>query len=124
MFPKFLESLNLTTKGAWINGTTIERLKMPWRNATNHVDCGVYTMRHLETYMGQKVKDWDCGLASRTAKNTLKLLRVKYCSKLIACTSNDNSSFFCKQAEKYFTSNCDVKKFDLQKFIDSYKKPK
>ncbi|XP_047948906.1 uncharacterized protein LOC125194683 [Salvia hispanica] len=35
---------------------------MPWRNNSGTVDTGVYVMRHMETYFGEREKDWECGL--------------------------------------------------------------
>lgn len=35
-------------------------MKMPWRSSANHTDCGIYCMRHMETYMGD-IKGWDAG---------------------------------------------------------------
>nr|GMD76216.1 uncharacterized protein LOC109168900 [Ipomoea batatas] len=37
-------------------------MQMPWRDVNNKIDCGVYLMRHMETYTGQAVLTWDCGL--------------------------------------------------------------
>lgn len=39
-----------------------KRLQMPWRDAVNKRDCGVFTMRHMESFEGQDAKDWGCSL--------------------------------------------------------------
>nr|GMC92168.1 uncharacterized protein LOC109168900 [Ipomoea batatas] len=40
-----------------------KRMQMHWQNFKNKTDCGVYLMRHMKTFMGQGVSDWECGLA-------------------------------------------------------------
>lgn len=49
------------------------------------MDCGIYATRHMKTYKGQRVKDWNCGLNS---EKSLQDLRVKYCKVLL--TNEDN----------------------------------
>lgn len=36
---------------------------MSWRNNVNTVDSGVFLMQHMESYVGQSVKLWDCDLS-------------------------------------------------------------
>ena len=36
-------------------------LKIPWRLSKENLDCGVYCMRHMETYRGEGDK-WDNGI--------------------------------------------------------------
>nr|GMC92471.1 ulp1 protease family, C-terminal catalytic domain-containing protein [Ipomoea batatas]GME13469.1 ulp1 protease family, C-terminal catalytic domain-containing protein [Ipomoea batatas] len=38
------------------------RMPMKWRDTGNEVECGVYLMRHIESYVGERVSKWDCGL--------------------------------------------------------------
>lgn len=38
------------------------RLSMSWRTENNSCDCGVFCMRHMETYFGEEVFEWQCGL--------------------------------------------------------------
>uniref|UniRef100_A0A251VEI3 Ulp1 protease family, C-terminal catalytic domain-containing protein n=1 Tax=Helianthus annuus TaxID=4232 RepID=A0A251VEI3_HELAN len=42
-----------------------EIMKMSWQTEKNFVDCGVFAMRHMETYTGKHVskKEWDSGLS-------------------------------------------------------------
>ncbi|KVH99484.1 hypothetical protein Ccrd_022282 [Cynara cardunculus var. scolymus] len=39
-----------------------EMLRMDWQTQNNFDDCGVFAMRHMETYMGD-VRTWKTGLA-------------------------------------------------------------
>lgn len=74
-------------KGRSLSNMPIQMLEMPWKDDENKVDSGVFAMRHMETYMGQRVKDWDTGLARNSVKN-LQELRVKYCKVLLTCEAN------------------------------------
>ena len=42
-------------------------LKMPWRSSKPNSDCGVYCMRHMETYKGQS-DNWDCGFTKNNVR--------------------------------------------------------
>nr|GMD63399.1 putative ulp1 protease family, C-terminal catalytic domain-containing protein [Ipomoea batatas] len=39
-----------------------KRMAMKWRDTGNDVECGLYLMRHMESYVGERVTKWDCGL--------------------------------------------------------------
>lgn len=36
-----------------------QRLKMRWQTKNNSIDCGIYAMRHMETYFGGGSRTWD-----------------------------------------------------------------
>ncbi|MFS7904587.1 putative Ulp1 protease family catalytic domain, papain-like cysteine peptidase superfamily [Helianthus anomalus] len=48
----------------------VVRQKMDWRTTSNVIDCGIFAMRRMKTYMGQIV-GWECGLAKEDAPNQL-----------------------------------------------------
>ncbi|CAH1430765.1 unnamed protein product [Lactuca virosa] len=61
LFSRYLMRVN--HKSALIlEGVELERVNMNWRTRDNHVDYGVFCMRHMETYMGDKTLNWTCGL--------------------------------------------------------------
>nr|GMD57236.1 zinc finger BED domain-containing protein RICESLEEPER 2-like [Ipomoea batatas] len=62
-------------------GVDGKRMQMAWRDSRNKIDCGVFLMRHMETYLGQRISNWDCGLIKG---DTLKLhkLRMRYMKEL------------------------------------------
>ncbi|KAL8233571.1 hypothetical protein R6Q59_019671 [Mikania micrantha] len=41
-----------------------KRLEMPWRTLNISVDCGVFAMRHMDTFKGTSEKEWKCGLTT------------------------------------------------------------
>lgn len=44
---------------------------LPWSNNKNIFDCGIYTMRHMETFKG--IASWDCGLSNIDVSFTFQL---------------------------------------------------
>nr|GMC75084.1 zinc finger BED domain-containing protein RICESLEEPER 2-like [Ipomoea batatas]GMC85605.1 zinc finger BED domain-containing protein RICESLEEPER 2-like [Ipomoea batatas]GME17288.1 zinc finger BED domain-containing protein RICESLEEPER 2-like [Ipomoea batatas] len=75
--------LNLETK----------RMPIKWRDSKNKVDCGLYVMRHMESYCGEGVGSWECGLA-KGHRTELNQLRLQYMKEICTfdrnahCTSN------------------------------------
>lgn len=64
-----------------------ERLNMSWRDGKNKVDCGIYAIRHMETYMGNGVSDWKCGL-KKGDKKQMANLRIKYLYNILTSEHN------------------------------------
>ncbi|KAJ0623783.1 hypothetical protein HanIR_Chr01g0036041 [Helianthus annuus] len=63
---------------------------MDWRALQNGVDCGVFTMRHMETYKGKS--PWNPGFVNEDKKtiqdSQLRFLRYRYLSKIILSDYN------------------------------------
>nr|GMD82814.1 receptor-like protein 12 [Ipomoea batatas] len=84
---------NVKFKSIVCENLKTKRMPMKWRDTKNKVDCGVYLMRHMESYVGQGVAKWDCGLTSGD-KLQLQRLRLRYMKELCIvdvnahCTSN------------------------------------
>ncbi|KAK1424422.1 hypothetical protein QVD17_19751 [Tagetes erecta] len=64
--------------------------KLQWSTKSNFVDCGVFCMRHMETYMGSKVKKWRCGLDDDGPKQEVQInnLMLKYAYKILTSDVN------------------------------------
>nr|GEU61229.1 ulp1 protease family, C-terminal catalytic domain-containing protein [Tanacetum cinerariifolium] len=56
-------------KAEAIEKAKIKRMKMSWRTTRNSTDCGVFTMLHMESYIGAE-EEWKCGLA-KESKNKM-----------------------------------------------------
>ncbi|KAL8210167.1 hypothetical protein R6Q57_006899 [Mikania cordata] len=65
-------------------------LDLPWKTTINGVDCGVFSMRHMETYMGGGLKRWKIGLnpESESQRRQLNQLRFKYLCKILLLNVN------------------------------------
>lgn len=46
-----------------------ERLIMNWQTKNNGVDCGIFAGRHMETYFGGGIRNWDCKFAVESVIN-------------------------------------------------------
>lgn len=57
-FCHFLTQIGLHTQCK----AKIQRLKMSWWTYDKVEDCGVYLMRHMETYKGERDGYWNCVL--------------------------------------------------------------
>ncbi|KAL8196877.1 hypothetical protein R6Q57_024374 [Mikania cordata] len=76
-----------------LDGVVTTKLDLPWQTYKNFVDCGVFAMRHMETYKGQPINEWakDCGLkeeADQYVIGQLNDLRIKYLSKMLLSDVN------------------------------------
>nr|GMD50585.1 zinc finger BED domain-containing protein RICESLEEPER 2-like [Ipomoea batatas] len=56
-----------------------KRMPMKWQDTGNEVDCGVYLMRHMESYVGERVTKWDYGL-TRGDRLQFQMLHLRYIS--------------------------------------------
>ncbi|WOG81956.1 hypothetical protein DCAR_0101115 [Daucus carota subsp. sativus] len=77
--PKYSEIVNLKP----------QVLKMSWQTVDNSVDCGVFVMRHLESYMGNPMS-WKSGLRTEVEnqKSVLHKLRVIYAHRMLTWSQN------------------------------------
>nr|KAJ0212809.1 hypothetical protein LSAT_V11C400210150 [Lactuca sativa] len=86
-----------------LEGVEAERVNMNWRTRDNHVDCGVFCMRHLETCMGDKTVNWTCGLPkeSKQQQSVLNDLCIKYLTKILLSDTNTHRSKIIAQTAKF-----------------------
>nr|GMC91205.1 uncharacterized protein LOC109184077 [Ipomoea batatas] len=96
-------------KSNLVKGLTPARLRMSWRDNNNKVDCGVFTMRHMETYMGKGTKGSDCGLEKEN-KEQLNNTRVKYLAEIVNSPINEFGGDCMKDARQ-FEKTSKAKKF-------------
>ncbi|KAL8200946.1 hypothetical protein R6Q57_012285 [Mikania cordata] len=96
---------NQHPNGRHISTAKIHRLAMPWRTEFNKVDCGVFLMRHMETYKGCLL-NWECGLCGENEANNLQKLqlndlRKKYVTKIILHDLNKRFYWVTKDLMRY-----------------------
>ncbi|KAK1365652.1 hypothetical protein POM88_041213 [Heracleum sosnowskyi] len=64
------------------------RLKMKWTTMQNHLDYGVFVIRHMEHYLGV-AKGWDCGLNVEChQQQQLDVLRIRYTYRILLHEKN------------------------------------
>nr|GMD17923.1 ulp1 protease family, C-terminal catalytic domain-containing protein [Ipomoea batatas] len=96
----FLSGLKSTYKANKIEKLKVKRMKMAWRDNRNKIDCGVFLMRHMETFRGQLPELWNCGLQKET-KDQLNALRVKYLTALVMSDLNEHRAQNIQQAVEF-----------------------
>ncbi|KAL8209623.1 hypothetical protein R6Q57_006355 [Mikania cordata] len=97
-----------------IKTAKIHRLSLQWRNQINKVDCGVFLMRHMETYRGGLL-DWDCGFCkeeevNNSQKNQLNNLRRKYITKIILHGLNERVKWVINDVRQYLQLPLEVRR--------------
>ncbi|GKB99499.1 hypothetical protein Tco_0985636 [Tanacetum coccineum] len=81
--------------------------KLKWRTTTNHVDCGVFAMIHMESYIGEPAARWDVGLCTESEKQVslLRRMRFKIATKILLHELNIHSQKMFDLAYKFETDN-------------------
>ncbi|XP_021733779.1 uncharacterized protein LOC110700535 [Chenopodium quinoa] len=87
---KMLEALAYFMRTKDYTGSDIARvlsfktnlIKMKWRSNLDHKNCGVYVMKHMETYTTEPLVEWNCDLKANNV-DQIRKLRVQYCSEII-----------------------------------------
>nr|GLL42403.1 uncharacterized protein LOC109155335 [Ipomoea trifida] len=100
----FLTGLKSTYKSEKIAKLKLKRIKMTWRDNKNKVDCGVFLMRHMETFRGQLPELWDCGLEKEN-KDQLNVLRIKYLTALVMSDVNEHKARNIQAAAEFGLEN-------------------
>ncbi|VFQ73280.1 unnamed protein product [Cuscuta campestris] len=95
----FLEQQKFFYKGKCVKEMVAKRNTFPWRDPKATFDYGVATMRHMETYMGDGGKGWNCGLSKLNLK-PMKLLRFKYCACILLNPVNSLLDKVYEESEK------------------------
>ncbi|KAD6454221.1 hypothetical protein E3N88_08927 [Mikania micrantha] len=78
------------------------------------VDCGVFLMRHMETYKGCLL-NWECGLCGENEANNLQKLqlndlRKKYVTKIILHDLNERFHWVTKDLVRYLSLPVEVRR--------------
>ena len=79
-------------------------LKMDWQTKENVNDCGIFVMRHMETFKGRPMTRWQCGIINKESKEQSKQLnnlRRKYATKILLSDMNVKKRYFIGEAEEF-----------------------
>ncbi|VFQ91231.1 unnamed protein product [Cuscuta campestris] len=88
MVVEYFKSKGLDGRVEKLTAQEPKRLQLEWRDSTAVFDYGVITMRHIETYTGQALKRWDCGLKKGDEK-AVNALWTKYCAAVVESDVNE-----------------------------------
>lgn len=100
------------------------RLEMSWRTIRNSVDCGIFVKRHMETYTGTNIPQWNCGLAKESQSQVAQLIdiRLKYLTKILLSYINIHKGTIVAEMRGYVKMPKQVKeslKIDVFKRIST-----
>ncbi|KAI3776504.1 hypothetical protein L1987_46289 [Smallanthus sonchifolius] len=87
-----------------MDDTVVKRFEMPWRTTVNNKDCGIFMMTHMETYMGEEEKAWQCGFgveSENVQEKQIEYLRRKYCAKIMLHEINELKHYIVEEMKKY-----------------------
>lgn len=100
-------------------GVRQERLELDWQTTYNSYDTAVFTMRHMETFMGDT--RWKYGLTDEGPKqNTqIEVLKKKYVSKLTLHTHNMLKDAMVKEVNRFYSMNEEIRSHILRQAHDS-----
>ncbi|KAM0048460.1 putative 1,3-beta-glucan synthase [Helianthus debilis subsp. tardiflorus] len=91
------------------------RVKMHWQTSKNGTDCGIFTMRHMETYMSTYRKIWvtDFNDESENQQAQINDLRYKYLAKILLSDVNHERNTVNRLARE-FDHLDDVEKAEMK----------
>ncbi|KAL4557717.1 hypothetical protein LXL04_035904 [Taraxacum kok-saghyz] len=92
LFKLYLDSVK-HPKRSRMKRVSPTKFRMSWMTKYNYIDCGIFLMRHMETYKGQHVDDWDVNLEDEVEDSDdqqiqLHDLRRKYVTKILISDLN------------------------------------
>ncbi|PWA94511.1 hypothetical protein CTI12_AA056290 [Artemisia annua] len=79
----------------------VANVKMSWQTNNNYVDCGIFAMRHMEMYSGNR--DFDAGFVpeGKEQKKQIEDLRKNYMKKILLSEYNENIRVVESEIEDY-----------------------
>ncbi|XP_021732641.1 uncharacterized protein LOC110699439 [Chenopodium quinoa] len=74
--------------------------KMKWRSNEDYTNCGVYIMKHMETFTADPNEEWVCDLKPNNV-NQIRKLRVQYTVELMLNEGNRQSQNNRRAARRF-----------------------
>nr|GMD95284.1 uncharacterized protein LOC109155335 [Ipomoea batatas] len=96
----FFVNANLHERAVQVRRLKPKRMQMSWRDGTVPEDSGIYTMRHMESYLGQGVSGWECGLV-KGDRNIVNDLRKKFMHDILVSNINTHKHSVIQCALEY-----------------------
>ncbi|GKB33373.1 ulp1 protease family, C-terminal catalytic domain-containing protein [Tanacetum coccineum] len=99
----FDENINIVLKQAKRKNFNDVNLivEFPWKTTYNSHDCGVFVMRHVETYLGKGNFLQEFKKEGPGQKVQLNMLCAKYMVKILLMSFNEKKKTLLKQAQEY-----------------------
>ncbi|KAI3732472.1 hypothetical protein L1987_63677 [Smallanthus sonchifolius] len=87
-----------------MDDTMVKRFEMNLRTTKNSKDCGIFIMRHMESYMGEEEKVWQCGFgveSENVQQKQIEDLCRKYCTKILLHEINELKHYIVEEMKNY-----------------------
>ncbi|KAK1359720.1 hypothetical protein POM88_044194 [Heracleum sosnowskyi] len=119
-FVKYLLENKLDSLASSLKKASPFCMAMPWQTLSNYKDCGIFLMRHLETYKGEP-KSWITDLIVESI-SILKLipqiaqllnLRAKYCHAILSSSLNEKRKDILKEAKVLYNKMASEKAISI-----------
>lgn len=115
----FLAWMKIESISAWKEMVKLKKpvpLQMHWQTRDNSDDCGIFVMRHMETYMGTHVNQWTTGLHTESVlqKRQLEKLRIIYCHHMLTSPLNERREENLDDVRKFKKEHKSEKKKVMQ----------
>ncbi|GKC47693.1 ulp1 protease family, C-terminal catalytic domain-containing protein, partial [Tanacetum coccineum] len=78
-------------------------VKTPWRTTMNQTDCGIFLMRVMETYFGQKLDQLNTSfkIDAQEQKKQINILRQRYAAEILLSDINVMRDVVTKEADEF-----------------------
>ncbi|MFS8001073.1 hypothetical protein Hanom_Chr13g01185931 [Helianthus anomalus] len=86
-----------------LKGADPIRMEMSWRTLHNVTHCGIFVMRHMESYFGDACSNLKCGLSveSEAQRPELNDLRHKYVAKILPSDVNTSKEIVAYEIKRF-----------------------
>ncbi|XP_017226284.2 uncharacterized protein LOC108202422 [Daucus carota subsp. sativus] len=113
-FTDYLESKGLINIARRLRRLTPTFTKMTWQTTRNSIDCGIFLMRHMESYMGD-ARTWstDLNAEQHGQENQLIKLRIKYNNAILSSQLNQKRKQILKEGKELYIESASRKLVNL-----------
>ncbi|KAK1369475.1 hypothetical protein POM88_035567 [Heracleum sosnowskyi] len=102
-FAKYLQAKGHSTLAKTIRKLKPSYLTMPWQTTKNSKDCGIFLMRHMETYKGD-TKTWETRFREEKHGQVAQIIkmRVKYNNAILSSKLNEKRQPIMEEGLKLY----------------------
>lgn len=102
-FVTYLKEKKLELIANELKNVEVYYMLMSWQTLSNYKDCGIFFMRHMETYKGDP-KNWITDLKHESIPQKAQLLKIraKYCHAILASPLNEKRLEILKEAKTLY----------------------
>ncbi|XP_019196009.1 PREDICTED: uncharacterized protein LOC109189840 [Ipomoea nil] len=96
----YLDSKQHIVRALRLRNMQPERMQLAWSDTPTNGDSGVYAMRHMEAFVGQDPRCWQCGLGTG-GPGEIENMRKRFLHNILLSTVNGNMHNIRTRAGEY-----------------------